>query len=68
MTFEHAHITTWKDGQYFNAENANVIVSYDGSNDAYQIDEKDRADFEAWVYTVFGGDETEDDEINIKWG
>ena len=66
--FAHTHFVTWKDGQFVDPGLCNVIVSYDGTNDAYYVEnESDREAFEQWAYMVTGGDETEDDEISIRW-
>jgi hypothetical protein len=67
MSYAHAFVTKWRNGALFDREGSNVVVSYDQKNAAYNIDPEDREDFESWIYDVFGGDETDPEEIAIFW-
>lgn len=42
-------VATWKDGQMPRAAAGNVVVNYDQTNHAYEIDDDDMDDFIEWV-------------------
>jgi len=67
MTYAHTFLTRWKDGAFFDYTGATVIVSWDQTNTAYTVDPNDRQAFEAWALEVFGGDNTDPDDIAIRW-
>lgn len=67
--FASNHISRWKDGSFFNLEDAVkqgrvVVVNYDQTNNAYFVDEPDQADFLEWVAINWHGDDDiqEEDE------
>jgi len=65
--FSHNHITTWKDGSFFDLEDACkqgrvVVVNYDQTNNAYFVDADEHADFLAWVAINWPGDDDEQED------
>ena len=67
MYFSHAFVTKWKSGQWFDRTGANVIVTYDNTHTAYDIDPDDRDAFTTWVHEVFGNDNSDPEDIIIHW-
>ena len=60
--FSHAYITKWKDGCFFDLEDACeqgrvVVVNYDQTNTAYFVEEDQHADFLEWVACNWPGDD-----------